>query len=126
MRLFVVVLSIFIALSLLGCGGKLAISTYPGILLAPAVHTVKVLNGTNYTLEVIEVGVMIEPGGQIKIPYLKSHRSGSVGLSVRAIEYRQDRQVIGVATKTIRIPSFKHSSSNTENTWLVTRLKFIR
>jgi len=123
MRLVIVVLSVFIAFSLLGCGSKLTISTYPGILLSEPIHTIKVFNGTNYTLEVIEARTMIKTGGQVKIHYIKGYKRRKVGISVRAIK---DKQVIAIKSKEFTIPSFKGSADNTEKTWPIYRLKLIR
>jgi len=116
-------LLILLILGLSGCGGKLAISTYPGILLSEPTHTIKVFNGTDYTLEIVGVGVKIKTGGQVKIHYTKGYKRRKVGISVRAIK---GKQVIAIAQRDFVIPSFKGSADNTEKTWPVTRLKLIR
>jgi len=115
----VILLALLIGLS--GCvGGQLEISATPGFFLSQPIHTIKVLNGTRYTLK-LNYGktIMIRPGGQVSIPYTKGDKSRKVYLSVVGIK---GGNPIGTDDETMTIPSYRRSSGNSEDGWRVTRL----
>jgi len=119
----VILLALLVGLS--GCaGGKLTISASPGFLFSRPVHTIKVFNGTRYTLK-LNYGktIMIRPTGQIDISYTKGDERRKVYLSVVGIE---GGKPIGTDDETMTIPSYRRSSGNSEEGWRVIRLKPIR
>ena len=92
----------------------------PGYTLSEFEYRLKVLNGLAYQIKV-QVSAdrsyqyLLNPGGQIDIPFAKSYRGRGIIITAVVLE---KGKIVGTASRSIRIP--RYGSFREENVWHIT------